>query len=33
MGGGAGRVGGNEHTAGKWQAEFIRLVAEELDLP
>lgn len=31
--GAAMQVGCHENTAGKWQAEFIRLVAEELDLP
>lgn len=31
--GAAVAVGCHENTAGYWQAEFIRLVAEELDLP
>lgn len=31
--GAAMKVGCHNNTAGKWQAEFIRLVADELDLP
>ena len=31
--GAALKVGCHTNTAGAWQAEFIRLVAEELDLP
>lgn len=31
--GAAMQVGCHVNTAGKWQAEFIRMVADELDLP
>ena len=33
LAGAAMRVGCHPNTAGAWQAEFIRLVAENLDLP
>ena len=31
--GAAVKVGCHENTAGRWQAQFIHMVADELDLP